>query len=287
MLTLDKKVALVGAGIDRSFITTSGAFRPVSLANDFALMSGFTFADIPFDGPQLLNGGVLEDCRVTRCRRTDAGSSQGFVRVRYGCVNRCVINANTNTHNNNSYAVYLTSINPVTTITQPAGFLLNSLVTGNYSKNNASAAVYLHRDQTSYGAVMRDCTVACNAMAYAVTRTSYGLQIANCILRDRNNGETKCWSDGASTPPADRWLNNCTPVEIGTSCVTANPSFKNAAKGNFHLLRTSPCVGAAAPVGWLRDALDLNGRPRVARDGTQDIGCYQLVPPPATTVSVQ
>ncbi len=286
-LTLDKKVALVGAGIDRSFITTSGAFRPVSLENAFALVSGFTFADIPYDGPQLWNGGVLENCRVTRCTRTDAGSSQGFVRVRYGCVNRCIIDANTNTHNNISYAVFLTSINPVTSITQPAGFLVNSLVTGNYSKNASSAAVYLHRNQTSAGGVMRDCTVACNAMAYAVSRTSYGLQIANCILRDRDNGETKCWSDGAATPPADRWPNNCTPVEVGTGCVTANPLFKNAAKGNFHLSRTSPCIGAAAPVGWLRDNLDLDGRPRLSRDGTQDIGCYQVPPPSDTVISVR
>ena len=286
-LVLDKKVTIIGAGIDKSFITTSGPFRPVSLENDFTLMSGFTFADIPYDGPQVWNGGVLENCRVTRCLRTDAGSNQGFVRVRHGCVNRCVIDSNTNLHGNISYAVFLTSFHPVTTIVQPAGFMLNSLVYGNRSRNASSSAVYLHRNSTSNGGVMRDCTVACNDMPYAVSRTSYGLQIANRILRDRDNGETKCWTDGGASVPADRWLNNCTPVEVGTSCVTNNPLFKNAAKGNFNLLPSSPCVGVATPVAWLMDALDLNGRPRVAKDGTQDIGCYQLLPPFATTISVR
>ena len=286
-LVLDKKVSVIGAGIDKSFITSSGAFRPVSLENDFTLVSGFTFADIPYDGPQVWNGGVLENCRVTRCLRTDAGSNQGFVRVRHGCVNRCVIDSNTNTHANVSYAVFLTSFNPVTTIVQPAGFMLNSLVYGNRSRNNSSSAVYLHRNSTSNGGVMRDCTIACNDMAWAVSRTSYGLQIANCILRDRDNGETKCWTDGASPVPADRWLNNCTPVEVGTGCVTNNPLFKGAAKGNFHLSRSSPCIGAAAPVAWLMDALDLDGNPRVRKDGTQDIGCYQVPPPSDTVLSVR
>ena len=43
----------------------------------------------------------------------------------------------------------------------------------------------------------------------------------------------------------------------------------------------------ATPEDWLMDARDLNGRPRVSKDGTQDIGCYQLRPPSATTISVR
>ena len=149
--------------------------------------------------------------------------------------------------------------------------------------------MYVSRLETSNYGKMFNCTIACNAMAYAIYRpnANYGTEVVNCVLRDKDNGDSKCWYDPAATPPSTMWRNNCTPVEIGAGCVTDNPCFKNVAKGNFHLLRTSPCVGAAAPVGWLRDSLDLDGHPRVRKDGTQDIGCYQLLPPAATTLSVQ
>ena len=73
---------------------------------------------------------------------------------------------------------------------------------------------------------------------------------------------------------------------IDKSVITASGPFRPVSLENdFNLLSDSPCIGAAVPEDWLMDARDLNGRPRVSKDGTQDIGCYQLRPSPATTIS--
>ena len=44
---------------------------------------------------------------------------------------------------------------------------------------------------------------------------------------------------------------------------------------NFHLRQSSPGVDRSTILPWMADAKDLDGNPRMTRDGTADIGCYQ------------
>ncbi|MCX7048215.1 MAG: right-handed parallel beta-helix repeat-containing protein [Candidatus Sumerlaeota bacterium] len=65
--------------------------------------------------------------------------------------------------------------------------------------------------------------------------------------------------------------------------ISVNPSFINAAKGDFHLVQGSPCIDAANSQGAPVD--DLDGMPR-PMDAGFDIGCYEadLTRPKGTVI---
>ena len=63
------------------------------------------------------------------------------------------------------------------------------------------------------------------------------------------------------------------PLPPGTSNISSDPLFTNAAAGNFHLLATSPCINFGnntAVVG----TTDLDGNPRIT-GGIVDMGAYE------------
>lgn len=60
----------------------------------------------------------------------------------------------------------------------------------------------------------------------------------------------------------------------GTGNVTSDPKFRDAAKGDFSLRRSSPCVNAGTKTFLQSGDLDLLGRCRVA-DGAVEIGAYE------------
>ena len=81
------------------------------------------------------------------------------------------------------------------------------------------------------------------------------------------------YQNSASGP----YLNCCTtPLNglKGSGNISVDPRFLDAPGGDYRLSVSSPCVDAGTNEGWMADAVDLRGRPRVI--GTRpDIGAYE------------
>ena len=82
----------------------------------------------------------------------------------------------------------------------------------------------------------------------------------------------------------------------GTLAVCENPKFAGRSatlmrrypyEPYFALSYKSPLAGAGTVTGWMSDAADLAGRPRL-RDGKVDVGCYQCwLNPPGIVMTVR
>jgi hypothetical protein len=64
--------------------------------------------------------------------------------------------------------------------------------------------------------------------------------------------------------------------------MTGTPKFVDAANGDYHLAYNSPCREKGLVLGWMADATDLGGNPRLvnllgraAADALPDLGCYE------------
>jgi len=73
--------------------------------------------------------------------------------------------------------------------------------------------------------------------------------------------------------------------------ISADPLFKNAANGDFHLTQGSPVIDAGDNSAPNLPATDFDGNPRITdgnNDGvaTVDPGAYEFAPPPLPTVSL-
>ena len=69
--------------------------------------------------------------------------------------------------------------------------------------------------------------------------------------------------------------------------ISADPLFRGAATGNFHLLAGSPCIDAGTNQIWMAKgeltAFDPDGNPRIA-NGVVDIGAYEVYTAPSTII---
>ena len=66
---------------------------------------------------------------------------------------------------------------------------------------------------------------------------------------------------------------NAADLPPGSANVTDDPRFANAAKGDYHLLRRSPCINAGLRCGWRTTDVDMDGKRRAY--GRPDLGCYE------------
>ena len=66
---------------------------------------------------------------------------------------------------------------------------------------------------------------------------------------------------------------NAADLPPGSANVTGDPRFANATKGDYHLLRRSPCINAGQFCGWRKADVDKDGNQRVF--GRPDLGCYE------------
>ena len=132
--------------------------------------------------------------------------------------------------------------------------LRNCLIYGNSSSGGAV------RSADADVAVL-NCTIANNTGGGIwQTGTSGAVTVTNCIV----------WGNGDD-------LNGCAATcsciedgDAGTGNLAANPSFVDAAAGDYHLNSGSPCIDKGTATG--APATDLDGD---ARDATPDMGAYE------------
>ena len=119
---------------------------------------------------------------------------------------------------------------------------------------------------------VENCTVASNQTLTA-TEISRGLYVGAASGSVTNTiAALNVDANGAAANAGgiDGW-----EASVGSSFLGGDPLFKNPARWNFNLRQSSPCVNAGAVLPWMDGAKDLDGNPRMTRDGTVDIGCYQ------------
>jgi hypothetical protein len=208
-------------------------------------------------------GGTLVNCRVTENWTGNYDAFGAGVRINGGRVAACIIDAN---------MLKLDSMHGCG-VYQTAGILENSLIITNESyslapNGGSGGGVSLN------GGILRNCTIVGNKVADGGGVTRNGGTIQNCIIVNNVTG-----SDAGPGAPnwrnadATAYQNVCTPVSVGTGCVTADPAFMDAASSNYRLLLGSPCIDAGMTIAGLPET-DLAGSPRVT--GLRvDIGAYE------------
>ena len=156
-------------------------------------------------------------------------------------------------------------------------------MTGNRATYGAGVLV-------DYHGIVRNCTIVGNIAGGDVSHGGCGgvkadLDMAwgtidNCIVRDN--------VDVALEDPGDirhnvvgqagMFRNNAFPSAYGTACVTGDPLFRNAARGDYRIRSGSPCRDAGLYQSWMEDTTDFFGNPRT-RSGKVDIGFHQTGSP--------
>ena len=110
---------------------------------------------------------------------------------------------------------------------------------------------------------------------------SSGARILNCTIWGNVSGGddyADLYHATTSGSVVNTIAGSATVAATTASCniLNADPGFKNAAAGNFHLGGTSPAVDAGDTSAWtgIEGAADLDGNDRVIRR-VVDIGCYE------------
>ncbi len=264
-IMLDKPIELrtqAGPPQTRLYKTISDVVM-LQLGHSQARFHGFDF-----DGgrPHVVriwgNGGVVSNCYIRNGFYT-SGNGVGL-RALAGLVTHCAISNNTCNNLGAGVAAYL----------EGTAAVENCLIVKNSSSSSGTkGGVYLKNS-----AVLRNCTVAGNRAGNGGgVYTDGGGTVENCILY----GNQATAAPGAGDPDwynvgtAAVYRNNCTPIDIGTDCVTALPNFIDAASGDYRISPGSLCVDAGREDDVIA-TMDYFGNPRISGE-TVDIGCYEVV----------
>ncbi len=203
------------------------------------------------------NGGMLSDCVVSNCAN-GAWNSDGAVYLTAGRVARCLFTKNDYRHNGS--AVYA-----------KGGVVESCLFTGNSC--GGAGAVYI--DGKAY---LVNCTIAANtgSSCSGVKMNNANGRAVNCAIFNNTAPDSatgKVFSSNGSC-----FVNCAADLEItgGTGCLYVQPSFRDAANGDWHLSPASPLIdaGADAVAYGAVSVTDFDGSARVV-PASIDIGCYE------------
>ena len=137
------------------------------------------------------------------------------------------------------------------------GVAENCLFLNNRGMNGAAAE----------GCILKNCTLVGNS-ARDIDGVCLNSVLENCIVYGNANNERSTWQ---------YWLDrNSLVTSIGyreKNVYIGNPSFVDAANGDYRLASGSPCIDAGDNA-YVTGDTDLAGNARIA-NGTVDIGCYE------------
>jgi hypothetical protein len=213
-----------------------------------------------------IEGGYLDGCVISN--NTARGAGGIYQRAGSISISNCVIVANTAAHTGVGFLP-----------ASGAGIFRNCLIAGNAAVSNGGGVAV-----ASAAARFENCTIAGNSAGlgggWHQTAAATGV---NCIVyyNESTNASAPADLGGAFT----NFIASCSPVLAGgVSNITAAPLFvrsgsgygTNLVYGDYRLRLSSPAVDAGAPLGWMGNATDLAGDPRVQGDGP-NMGAYEKV----------
>ena len=168
-------------------------------------------------------------------------------------------------------------------------------VTGNYW-NAEGGGIYVAGAKAAYGTCPRlieSCTIVANSISSENSGALAGPGVAlnpsfRCVVSN-SIVAFNLWQGQASslvyTYTQVSTLNNCCAWPSNESafkgennCLNVNPQFVDAAGGNYRLAKSSPCRRKGAVAGWMADAVDLDGNPRLGglNHDMVDMGAWQI-----------
>jgi len=154
------------------------------------------------------------------------------------------------------------------------GTLKNCILTNNFASANAGGAHFSH---------MENCLIiACNS-CYGYASAAYSCELRNCtVTKNRLDGSLaggQCALYQCAVYNSIVYDNPCGGIGTGCSsynCITTDPSFRDAAKGDYRLQKISSCIDAGNNL-YSTIETDLAGKARIY-NGTVDIGAYEYQP---------
>ena len=282
VLEATRGMRVVGdAGRDATVVTTSNTtHRLLWMSHADARVERITFRGCRSVQPRYTAGGVIHvttvggtlyDCRMTLCTN-NVYTQYGQLYAAAGLVDRCLFDRNkaSNVHYNNNGIVALGG----------TAKLRNSVIADNVG--DLGGGLYF-----SGAATAENCTIIGNTATVqggGVYTTQSGSRIKNCIIRDNASPKS-----GSATDNADLYTNQsaanqllmfrnvCTPLAIGTACVTGDPLLKAPEWGHYGIAPASPCRNAGATDTWMADATDYAGNARLVNK-VVDIGACETLP---------
>ena len=261
--------------------TTNGnaAVRCVYVGTN-AVLSGFTLTNgatrTGGGDPESSGGGAFVDTSgvLTNCILT-ANSADMFGGGAYGWeLYNCRLSANAGRYGGGSafstlYNCRLESNSALLGGGSEFGLLTNCILIGNSAAWGGGCAdgflyscILTKNSATqgggSYYCRLNNCTVVSNSTG------SYHDSLTNCIV----------YCNVGNNHASSTFNYCCTiPAPGGTGNITNDPSFVNAATGNYRLRTNSPCINRGNNAD-VRGETDLDGNPRIAF-GTVDLGAYE------------
>ncbi|MBN1672444.1 MAG: hypothetical protein JXR37_15495 [Kiritimatiellae bacterium] len=203
-------------------------------------------------------GATLEDCVLAGNTTAGSGGGAGNSTLRF-----CAVAMNSAVSGGGVYN----------------SILENCVLTGNSAQHSGGAnhstlcnCVLAQNTAVQWGggtawSTLYNCTLTGNSAADG--GGAYTGALFNCIAY--YNTATNSGDNHLEVPLAYC----CTVPAAGAGSVTNPPLFVDLAGGDYRLAPESPCVDAGMNMGWLADARDLAGNPRVL-NGTVDIGAYEV-----------
>ncbi|MDD5707026.1 MAG: choice-of-anchor Q domain-containing protein [Kiritimatiellae bacterium] len=289
---LDKAVAVSNAvairstgGKDAAILDGNGVVNVLYLDHALASVDGFTItngrsASYVAAGVHMYNGGTVRNCTlVGNTNVANYGAGGFYIEGLNGTLSHCsvVLNAGTASYGVGGGGVLV------------RGTVRNCLVAGNHAAGGSGTAGGI---KLPYGGLIESCTIVGNYTANGAGGIRWDGNNAtilynNIIVSNYNGATVLDWSENGS----EIVNNNCTPVTLGTACITNDPAFRNPGSGSgltlsfgdYRLKSDSPCRDQGFSRTWHAGALDLAGAPRVVYAAV-DIGVYEVQLPKGTTI---
>ena len=289
-LKLTKRVRLVGAGTDKTFVDatsfTTRANRTVTLNHAQAVLSSLTVqnANANQRGAGIAieaNGGTVSNCVVRNCSISGGNAGYGAGICLYGSkglVTHSIVSGNSlpNSSAHNGGGIYM-----------EGGLVKDSLIVDNTSSEKGSgiAGGGVYAD----GGRIVNCTIVGN-FAYSSGGIALGTnaKAVNCIVygnEAHSSVEIADFNLGAS----NRFENCCFPAYAAdTDLAKASPGMVFVSSepyaADYTLAAGSPCEDAGAD-GYCTDSRDLFGAVRVQGEAI-DIGCAEATPSAAMVLNL-
>ncbi len=252
-------------------------------------------------------GATIADC-IIRNGKTGTNQRGGGIAMQApGLLTHCVISNNTITTGDNDYRAGGAAVS----MYNKDCILRNCLITGNSSVVTPQHQTAAHTAGGTIwilnGAMIENCTIVGNHTSGTSTNQCPGIfsrtkstniKISNCLIADN---ECAITNDFAQTVFIGLEKKNDVsyPLDVTaefTYCaapVVINPAanagcfafsrsdsvFRNPAKGDWRLVSDSVAIDKGLNQSWMNGACDLAGNPRVYKDKTVDLGCYEYVSP--------
>lgn len=263
----------------------NGTVNVLYLDHALATVDGFTItngrsASTIAAGVHMYLGGTVRNCTlVGNVNAANNGAGGFYIEGLNGTLSHCAVTLNSITANYGAGGGYLVR-----------GTVRNCLVAGNHSAGSSQSVGGI---KLPYGGLVESCTIVGNSNVGQPggirwdTTSATAYLYNNIIVSNFNGTLVSDYADGG----LESAFNNCTPLVLGTACVTDPPDFRKTGSGagltlslgDYRLRDDSPCRDQGLFRTWHAGAFDLAGDPRIVYSAV-DIGAYEVQLPKGTTI---